>query len=366
VVRRSPSPARLALLLAAHLAGVAVVGAADYVSGPDFDLRLLYLFPVVSAAWFGGRALGLAIAVATTLSLFLTNDYLSTAAIRGIAMPLWNTISRLAIYGVVTVLTSELRRQSDALRVQSEELRHEAELREEYIALFVHELRHSAAAMSLASASLASSPRLTAEERSFLGRLRQQAGDLEHLAGHLLAMGRLEGRARALNLVTVDLDELAAAAAAECAAPERVDVRPLGRPALVLADPEDLRRAFDNYLRNALKFSPQTSCVMLEVIERGALLGVEVSDRGAGFEPADARLLFRKYGRLRGSQTGGTDGAGLGLYLTRLIVEAHGGLVEASSPGRGAGARFRFLLPRADRAAPAGHADHDPIEVTDA
>ena len=68
------------------------------------------------------------------------------------------------------------------------------------------------------------------------------------------------------------------------------------------------------------------------------------------FEPSAAGQLFRKYGRLH-SRGGGGDGAGLGLYLTRLIVEAHGGRVEASSPGLGAGARFGFLLPRLDEEA---------------
>ena len=346
VVRHRSDPWRGALVVALHLGAVLVVGAADYLSGPDYELRPFYLFPVISAAWYGGWRLGLVISFAATVSLFLANDYLGTVLARGLVVPFWNTMSRVTIYGVVTVLTSQLRRQADRLRGQSEELRRGAASREEYIALFVHELRHSAAAMALASASLETSPRLAEDERSFVGRLRQQAIDLEQLAGQLLTIGPLEGGALALNLHPVDLSELARATVAGSTAPDRVDVEIPGHAVLVRADPEELRRAADNLLRNALIYSPAPSRVTVAVLERDERAGIEVRDRGIGFARADAGRLFQKYGRLASTARSGKGGAGLGLYLTRLIVEAHGGAVEAASPGPGGGARFAFLLPR--------------------
>ncbi len=317
----------------------------DYATGPDWELRPFYLVPVMAAAWTLGRTPGLAIAALSTVSLFLANDYAGRAITHGLGLPLWNTASRFVLYTVVVVLTAQLRRQSDQLRRNRDELLREAELREGSIALFVHELRHSAASMALVSASLASSPRLADDERSFVVRLRQQARDLERVASGLLTIGRLESGSLALDLVPVDLEKLAREAAAASMAPERVDVRKGRHPVAVRVDPDHLRRALDNYIRNALAFSSGRARVTVEVVENDGLGGVVVRDRGVGFAPAEAPKLFRKYGRLPGLN--GQSGAGLGLYLTRLIVEAHGGHVDALSEGPGKGAAFGLYLPLA-------------------
>lgn len=335
-------------LFAFHVLGVAIVGLLDYITGPDFELRPFYLVPVMSSAWMLGRGAGIAIAVLSTISLFLANDYAGRAAIHGIALPIWNTTSRLLLYSVVVLLTDQLHRQSDQLRSDRAQLVREAELREGSIALFVHELRHSAASMALASSSLESSPRLADDERSFVGRLRQQARDLERVASGLLTVGRLEGGSLALDLVAVDLEALAREAAAESVAPERVEVRRGRRKVEIRADPEQLRRAVDNYLRNALALSPPTARVTVEVVENAGFGGVVVRDHGIGFTSEEASTLFRKYGRLAGSN--GRSGAGLGLYLSRLIVEAHGGRVDASSAGPGKGAAFGLYVPLAGSA----------------
>lgn len=347
--RDLPGRLRWSLLVIAHLLAIGAVGVADYVSGPQYELRTFYLFPVMSAAWLGGRRLGLAVAAVATVSLFFANDYLGRAAVQGLEVPLWNTVSRFVLYSVVVLLTAQLRHQDDELRARRDELLREADLREGSIALFVHELRHSAASMALASASLESSPRLADDERSFVGRLRQQAGDLERVASGLLTIGRLESGSLALDLVPVDLGGLACDAAAASISPERIDVRRGAHPLAVRADPEHLRRALDNYIRNALAYSPSSSRVSVEVVERDGLAGIVVSDRGVGFDPRETDKLFRKYGRLAGPSER-RDGAGLGLYLTRLIVEAHGGRVDARSEGRGAGARFGLYLPLAPEA----------------
>ncbi len=341
--RKLPRAARTILIVFAHVVALATVGIADYLSGPDVELRPLYLVPVLTAAWYGGRAIGLMMAVAATVSLMFANDYVGTL-LRGGAISLFNNGSRLLTYVIGALLATQLRSQADALTAKTEALLRESTMREEYIALFVHELRHSAAAMSLAVGTLGSSPKLADDERAYLGRLHDQARNLEQLAAQLLAIGRIESGLR-LNIVDVDLRDVVSRVAAGSSETGRLDVRVPREPARTRADPEELGRALDNYIRNALVYSPKGSRVGVEVILRDGQVGVEVSDRGVGFAPADATQLFRKYGRLHGATTAGIEGAGLGLYLTRLIVEAHGGHVEATSDGPGAGARFRLLLP---------------------
>ncbi len=75
--------ARQALILLAHFAVVALIGLADYLSGPDIELRPLHLLPVVSAAWFGGRWAGIVVSVAATIALFFAAQ---RYFVRGIVM----------------------------------------------------------------------------------------------------------------------------------------------------------------------------------------------------------------------------------------------------------------------------------------
>jgi signal transduction histidine kinase len=341
-----PAIVRSTAVVVAHLAAVAVVGLADLVTGPRYELRIFYLIPVMTAAWIGGRTLGLLIAAVSSLSLFYANNYVAGATAPGIELPVWNAAGAFILYSVVVVLTAQLRERNEELRAKRDDLLREAELREGSITLLVHELRHSAASMALASASLESSPRLADDERSFVGRLRQQASDLEHVASGLLTISRLESGSLALDLAPVDLCALAADAVSASMAPERIEVKCGARRVAVHADPEHVRRALDNYIRNALAFSAAPSRVTVEVVERDGLGGLLVTDHGAGFDPSETSKLFHKYARLDATRDR-HDGAGLGLYLTRLIIEAHGGHVDASSEGNGKGARFGLYLPLA-------------------
>jgi signal transduction histidine kinase len=122
-------------------------------------------------------------------------------------------------------------------------------------------------------------------------------------------------------------------------------------PALPLADadPDRLERVLVNLLSNALKYSPAESAVRLELAPApdGGVL-VIVADRGVGIAPEDQARIFDRFFRARGSRR--PEGLGLGLYITRLLVEAHGGRIDVTS-GLGQGSTFRVRLP-ARRALP--------------
>ena len=70
-----------------------------------------------------------------------------------------------------------------------------------------------------------------------------------------------------------------------------------------------------------------------------------MKDNGVGLGPADLTVLFQKYGQTATATTTGAQGVGLGLYVTRLLVEAHGGRVSAESVGPGLGSTFQLSLP---------------------
>ncbi len=123
----------------------------------------------------------------------------------------------------------------------------------------------------------------------------------------------------------------------------RVDI-PAGVPP-VMADPRQLERILTNLLTNALKYSPSESPVLVTAQEGEDQVEVSVIDRGLGISPEDRSHLFQRYFRAREARK--TDGLGLGLFITKGLVEAHGGQVRLESePGKGS--TFTFGIPRAE------------------
>jgi len=117
---------------------------------------------------------------------------------------------------------------------------------------------------------------------------------------------------------------------------------------LVSVDPDRLERIFMNLLGNALKFSPPKSKVIIQAQIAGDEITISVTDKGKGISPEDCSRLFKRFFQVKGSQTSG--GVGLGLYISRLLVEAHGGRIWVVSK-LGEGSTFHFTLPIVDEEA---------------
>ena len=112
---------------------------------------------------------------------------------------------------------------------------------------------------------------------------------------------------------------------------------------VVDVDPDQIRQVVYNLLSNAAKYSPQGRVVVVAIEEHADELRLEVRDLGDGVAPENADRIFGKYERVDEE----IPGAGLGLYLARLVIEAHGGQLSLV-PAEGEGAIFRVELPRAD------------------
>jgi len=127
--------------------------------------------------------------------------------------------------------------------------------------------------------------------------------------------------------------------------------RRLDRPAdgrgdrALQCDPVLLRRALDNLLDNAAKYSDVGTPVTLAVEPNGSSLAFEIVDRGIGMSPTELDRAFTPFWRADGSRARKTGGVGLGLALARRIARAHGGDVTlASRPGQGTTARLEVPL----------------------
>lgn len=112
----------------------------------------------------------------------------------------------------------------------------------------------------------------------------------------------------------------------------------------VRADYDRLERIIMNLLSNALKYSPPEEPVTISAHQEEDSVVISITDRGIGISPEDLTNLFERFYRAHGARE--IEGIGLGLYITRLLVEAHGGRIWAeSTPGEGS--TFSFILPMA-------------------
>jgi CheY-like chemotaxis protein len=110
-------------------------------------------------------------------------------------------------------------------------------------------------------------------------------------------------------------------------------------------DPARLQQIVSNLLSIAVKFTPPGGWVEARVRGRGSQLEVCVEDNGRGIEPELLPLIFERFRQGDASTTREEGGLGLGLAIVRHLVELHGGVVEAESPGPGAGSKFTVRFP---------------------
>ena len=123
---------------------------------------------------------------------------------------------------------------------------------------------------------------------------------------------------------------------------ERIIIEVPGDVPPVSADYARLDRIFTNIITNALKYSSPDTPITVRAQRQGDMVLVAIIDRGRGIAPEDVPHLFERF--YRAKREHGTEGIGLGLYITRTLVEAHGGHIRVESQ-IGKGSTFSFTLP---------------------
>lgn len=118
-----------------------------------------------------------------------------------------------------------------------------------------------------------------------------------------------------------------------------------GAPYWIEADTSRLQQVFWNLLKNAIKFTPHDGCVGIRCVPDDNHVSVEIHDSGIGIEPEALSRVFNAFEQAEKSITRQFGGLGLGLAISKALVEMHGGKIEAHSQGKGKGAIFRIQLP---------------------
>lgn len=177
--------------------------------------------------------------------------------------------------------------------------------------------------------------------------IEEEADRLAGLIENLLDATRLQAGTLKIHMVPVALDKLARRLAEKFRTQSAVHIIEAAFPANFPAVPGDeqrLTQVLSNLLSNAIKYSPAGGQITMAGKVSSGQVEISVSDEGVGFSPAQGERLFDRFYRVDNALTRETQGAGLGLYIVRSIIEAHGGRIWAESqPGRGA--TFHFTLP---------------------
>ena len=208
--------------------------------------------------------------------------------------------------------------------------------KEEFVSMVAHDLRSPLSVIHSDANELGRAcqdPRCLSSRESIRRSVRRAAAMLTEVVDSArLEAGGLELERAPLDLSALVQDLVAGAFTAGQRERLRLSLALDAPP--VLGDRPWLERAAVNVIGNALKFAPDDDAVEVRVTAAGGAVRLEVSDRGAGIPPDELPLLFGRY--FRASNVRRIGGTGLGLYLTRLVVEAHGGQASArSEPGHG-------------------------------
>ena len=223
-------------------------------------------------------------------------------------------------------------------------------MRTEFLALVGHELRQPLVAIKGSAAALLESEEGLdpAEARAFHRIIADQADHMRGLVADLLDAGRIDAGALSVDPEPTDVATLVERARTAflggvTGRAVQVDLPANLPPAM--ADRRRVAQVLANLLANAARHSPPEAPIRITAARDGGHVAVSVADRGSGIAPERLPHLFRKH-----SGDAGTASQGLGLAVSKGLVEAHGGRIRAESDGLGKGAEITFTLPAASDA----------------
>jgi signal transduction histidine kinase len=222
-------------------------------------------------------------------------------------------------------------------------------LRSEFIANVSHEIRTPLGLIKIFAATLLREDvELDVETYSdFLRNIDEEADKLTEIVDNLLDISRIEAGKMQLQRQTVDMVQMAdkvAAAMLSQATKHKITVDFPEKPVLVIVDITRIEQVLRNLLSNAIKFSPDGGHIRIGGKRQHQQLLIWVRDEGIGIPTIDLERIFERFYRVQSESTYGVRGAGLGLSVSKAIIEAHGGRIWAESSGRGTTIYFNLPI----------------------
>jgi signal transduction histidine kinase len=251
-------------------------------------------------------------------------------------------------------LEEDLRRYNEVLEAENRRVREVNQLKSEFVSLVSHELRTPLTAVTgyidlLLEGQGAQS---AAKRQEILTIVKRNTERLVRLIDDLLDLSRMEAGKVELQITALDLIALIADVVGLLrpqieAKGQRLTFDPTQTLPAVAGDAERIRQVLINLLANAHKYTPPGGQIWLTAHTEPGWARIDVRDNGIGLSPDEQAHLFEGFFRARRPAGQEVEGTGLGLPITRLLVEMHGGrLTVTSVPGEGS--TFTFTLPAAE------------------
>jgi PAS domain S-box-containing protein len=255
--------------------------------------------------------------------------------------------SRRYARGFVVDVTA--RREAELeLERQNDQLRQLDRLKDEFVALVSHELRTPLTSIRGYLELITEDTNLTEDQTRFIETIDRNAQRLQRVVGDLLFVAQVEAGKLSLEVADVNpntLVEEAVQAAGPSAAAKSIELTAhLGELPEIRGDRARLAQVLDNFISNAIKFTPSFGRVTVTTRVLPGEVEVIVSDSGMGIPADELPLLFQRFFRAERATAGAIPGTGLGLAIAKAIVTGHGGRIRVESED-GAGTTFRVILP---------------------
>jgi signal transduction histidine kinase len=233
------------------------------------------------------------------------------------------------------------------LALQNKELKELDRLKDEFVSGISHELRTPLTSIT-GYVDLLRELQERPEAEEYLGIVERNAERLLALVDDLLFAARVQAGELAIDVAPVDLRVVVGDAVASARpSAERAGIAlraDTDTVPIVRGDARRLQQVVDNLISNAIKFTPSGGTVDVALRANGEHVAVEVRDTGMGLAEDDQRRLFERFFRAPVALDRQIPGTGLGLYISKAIVESHGGAVSVRS-ALGEGSTFRVELP---------------------
>jgi signal transduction histidine kinase len=234
-------------------------------------------------------------------------------------------------------------------------------MKTEFVSLVSHELRTPLTSIKGFADLLLDGEAgdVTEEQREFLSIIRNNSDRLTTLVSNLLDVARIESGTLTVKRSSLDLGRLvddvsrSLRPAAEAKGQRLLVTHPPILPA-VLGDAGHLAEIVTNLLSNAIKYTPAGGSIDVAVQALDGRIRIDVADSGIGLSPDDQHRLFTKFFRAENDATRAVSGTGLGLYITKGLVELQGGEICVTSDGPGRGSTFSVELSTLDALSPRG------------
>jgi PAS domain S-box-containing protein len=234
------------------------------------------------------------------------------------------------------------------LQAQNEELRAVDRLKDEFVALVSHELRTPLTSIRGYLELMMDDTNLTDEQAHFMRTIDRNAVRLQRVVGDLLFLAQVEAGKLSLEHEPLDVNDVVADAldaAQPSARSKSIELTAeTQRLPIIAGDRARVSQVLDNFVSNAIKFTPSGGRVLVTTSACSDGIEVQVADTGCGVPADELPRLFQRFYRTHAATAQAIPGTGLGLAIARAIVEGHGGRIDVESE-EGAGTTFRFRLP---------------------